>query len=177
MPGLTLTQGMRNLMAHWGSINAAAATRLGVAGAWAALRTALGVREGTSVRGVGTIQDMNALYGLAAANRQAMENLMGAAPGAAITAEMIGLTPSSRTLAAMAAFPSTDFRIAWSGIDTVGEAQSGWVTVNVPGPLTGFTVTSLMTLLTTTASQLLTATSPPNTASTYTFGTIMALAV
>ena len=153
--GLTLTPGVRNLLSYWGSISNAASNSLGVAGAWDALRDALGISQGTSVKGFASIQDMNAVYALAAGNRQAAATFAAAGPDAAITGAMIGATPNSREANLQEAAPLYNVRVSYT-YTTTGTPQSDWVTVQLPQSLEGMTVGALTDLVTTLATTIIT---------------------
>lgn len=155
MPALPPSQGVTNLLAYWGSIQAAASQRLGVAGAWAALRTALNLGPTTAVSGVASLQDMNTVYGLAVGNRSAGEAFAAATPDAAIDASMIGSTPNARAASVAEASPLYNIRTQYS-YTTTGETKSDWVTVQVPQSLTGFTVGDLQAMVETLASAIIT---------------------
>jgi hypothetical protein len=152
---LTPTPGVRNLLAYWGNIQQAAGGRTGVAGAWDALRTALGVSQGTQIKGFASIQDMNTVYGLAVANRNAAEIFASADPDAAILGTMIGQTPNARELNVQAAAPLYNVRVSYSYTKD-GTPEQGWVTVQLPQSLEGFTVGTLTEQVQTLAGVLVT---------------------
>lgn len=156
MAALTLTAGIKSLLGQWGSINAAASQRLGVSGAWSAVKEGMGLTPTQTAVGVATIADMNAVYGLAAGNRNAMETLGAAADSASITAEMVGLTPNARSLSARNAAPAHNVRIAFTHTVT-GTMQTDWATIQLAGSLDSYTKGSLLDYLSTVAGTLVTA--------------------
>jgi hypothetical protein len=169
----TLTEGMQSLLKLWGSIQAAAGTRLGVSGAWAAVKEA-GYLSGPTGGGA-TIQDMNALYGLAVSGRNAATVLNSAGPGSVITSTMIGLTPNARTLAARNASPAYNIRINYSYM-FAGEFDTDFITVQAPYQL-DMTTTALLSTLSTILTQASTQSTPWTTLRGKTFLTILSISI
>lgn len=144
MAWTTLTAGMRSLMKYWGQIVQAATAKAGVSGAWA------GVKEGAAlataeVEGA-TIFDMNALYGLAAANREAGDRFMAAPPTAAFDPAWAGTTPAARTPAARFLSPTVRVRVNYTYLDEEGNLQNDWFStvLEAPGTLTKTQILSTM---------------------------------
>lgn len=136
---MTLSTGARSLLTYWGSIQSAATGRLGVAGAWQAVKDA-GLYT-TVLAAAPNIQDMNVVYGMAVRNRTAAETLAAATMGEAISAGMIGLEPNARTPSAMNAAPAWNVRVNIAYTRN-GEAGTHFYTVQYSGNLPP-TVTSL----------------------------------
>lgn len=139
---------MKELSRYWGSIVSAARGRLGVAGAWTAVKTFGYTR--TEVTVPATIQDMNALYGIAVDNREAASRLMALTTTQEITSEHIGLTVNARTLEARNAAPAYYARLQYTSTLT-GEQVTTWLTVDLPYQITatkGTFMSSLTTLTT-----------------------------
>lgn len=101
---MELTEGQKALLPYWGNIQSAVSQRIDTAGLWAAVRTAAEA-EGVALRGV-SATDMSGLRGLAASQRNAMDQLNSARPDQTITGSMIAQDLSSRGLADQAMAPS-----------------------------------------------------------------------
>lgn len=144
MPPFTLTAGMKALLKQWGAIQAAAATRLGVAGAWSAVSEAGGIEPVTGVSP--TIFDMNQLYGLAAGNRAAAESFANAADTAAVMPTMAGLSPNSRTAAAREISPVLHARAEYTVLRPTGTIDTQWSTFELT-LYTGLTKTALLSTI------------------------------
>ena len=155
MPPFNITTGVRNLLSQWGAITSAASQRLGVSGAWQAVRTALGVTEGHQVQGFASIQDMNTVYGLAVGNREAAAQFSSASPESVVLGNMIGSTPNARSLDVQDAAPLYNVRVPYTYTEG-GTTLSDYVTVQVPQSLDSFTVGSLTDLVTTLATTIVT---------------------
>lgn len=152
MPAFTFSEGERSLLKLWGSIVKAANAGTGAAGAWNEVK-ASGYVTGPGGGGASAI-DMNRLYGLAVANRNAMQAFGAASEGQAITSDMIGLTPNAREPAARGAAAAYNVRVNYTAIEN-GQLVSDWVTVQYPTELVG-TVTTFMDTLRSRVTTLVT---------------------
>ena len=133
-----------------------------------------GYLSGATGRGA-TITDMNSLYGLAVGNRNAMDNFNAATPQSAITGDMIGLTPNSRTLAARNAAPGYNVRVNYSYLFG-GDFFTDWITVQYPVSIDG-TKTAFLGTLATLLTQASTASTPWTTLRGKTVLTILQVSI
>jgi hypothetical protein len=101
---MDLTPGQTKLLAYWGNIQSAVSQRASTADLWAAVRGAADA-EGVSLAGI-SVTDMSGLRGLAAGQRNAMDNLQRTSPDQVITGTMIATDLSSRPLADQTLVPS-----------------------------------------------------------------------
>lgn len=119
------TPGMAALSQAFGSIQRAARTKLGVAGAWAAVKLNE-AQTGTSWHPA-TIQDMNRMYSLAAGLRNAAAVFAAAEDTQPIPAAAVAPSWYSRSLSQFSLSPSYDIRYQVHYLDNGVEASS-WLT-------------------------------------------------
>lgn len=160
MPWTTLTAGMRSLLKYWGSIQTAAATRTGVAGAWAAVKE--GAAAVTAEIEGASIFDMNALYGLAAGNRNAADRFMAAGTDQVFDPAWVGTTPSARTPAARFLSPTIRARVNYTYLTETGELVNAWGTTVIEAPGT-LTKEQLIATIEATLTAVLATTTPTRT--------------
>lgn len=159
MSAFTLTAGMRSLLRYWGTAVKAAALRVGTA----TFRTFLTTVGAFTEPGMTapTWRELQQVYGLAAANRNAADRLARASTDAFLSPSMIGLTPNARDLEARNAAPAFRARVGYTSTLT-GETYQGFLTVDIPFALTT-TVGGFRTLINATLTAMFAAATPGNT--------------
>lgn len=159
---------MRSLLRYWGTVVRAAALRVGTA----TLRTFLTTVGAFTEPGMTepSWQELQAVYGLAAANRNAATRLNRAGTDVFLSPGMIGLTPNARDLEARNAAPAFRARVGYT-VTATGTPATGFITVDIPYAL-NTTVGGLRTLIASTLTAIM---SMATATSHYVIGTLASI--